>query len=217
MEEEGGGMKTIPLLSPVFSLVFSQVFFLAVMAILPMSAAPLRLSHDLIGFTIYEITNNTTTGYVFSSTGPEVTAKLNTIFNNIPDFITPDFERFDLYYSRGNGVYDLDGGFLTVDCTYSGIGSGCNFAEVQLNRSVGESPFAPSILRVSTTTGYIEGSESLAKDGNLSTASSLGSGPANIMSMTFSFDPPSRTTLPEPGTYATLGAGLLALLWIGRR
>lgn len=189
---------------------------LAAISITPVAAAPLRLA-NVSYFSIYERTT-VTTEYQFAANSTEVTQKLNTIYNQTPDFTSPAFERFDVYYSDANGNFDIDGAYLTLDCIYDGPGTGCNIAEVVINSTGNAGPVdASSILRLVSSTGYVSGSELLAIDGDTNTAASLGNSEGTIMSMTFGFNTAGGSEVPEPSTYALMTAGLAAIAWTRRR
>lgn len=190
---------------------------LAAIALTPAGASPLRLTPNIQSFSIYELTG-TTAVYLENANSFLLANKLNTIYTQVPDFQTLASERFDYYYSDANGVFDVDGEYLTLDCTYDGPGSGCNIAEVELNPLGAPGYRATSVVRFVSSFGYIPGSELLAIDGDPNTAASLGNSEGTIMSMTFGFNNQgSNSQVPEPSTYALMTVGLAGLAWSRRK
>lgn len=194
-----------------------------VMAMSPAYAAGIRDTPNLVGFTVWEVTNTTFT-YTFPGQGGVLDSKLTISgIASTPDFVTTAFERFDLYYSDAAGNFDLNGNYLTIDCNYQQGGGGCNIAAVRMDLSNGYL-FADTLTRFVSASGYVSGSELLAADGpNTTTFAQLGTtfSSATNMSLTLGFtDEPTFTgqsSVPEPSTYAFIGAGLLGGALLRRR
>ena len=183
---------------------------LGALALSPSYAAALRTDSNIISFTFFETT--TVVGqYTFNSGSTELNNRLvGSLGVNNRDFQTPAFEFFDVYYSTASGQADINGEYLTIDCAYGGNGSGCNLADVQMNLSNSTTRFADTLTRFVSSTGYINGSEFNAIDGNTATAASLGRSETNLMSFTVGFSEQNNSAVPEPSTYALTAMGLLA-------
>ena len=173
-------------------------------------AAPLRTDSNIVSFTFFEAT--TVIGqYTFNTNSTELNNRLSGFLNtNNRDFQTGAFESFDVYYSNALGQADVDGEYLTIDCSYDGNGSGCNLAEVRMNLANSTTRFADTLTRFVSTTGYLTGTELNAIDGNTATAASLGSEEGVRMSFTVGFSEQNNSAVPEPSTYALTAMGLLA-------
>src|SRR5262245_11703870 len=80
--------------------------------------AGLRTTPNLTSVTIQEVTG-VTTAHPFLPNGPELTAQQPGalgVGNN--DFTGTPTEFYDVYYSDANGVFALDGNFLSVECRF---------------------------------------------------------------------------------------------------
>ncbi|MCX6614247.1 MAG: PEP-CTERM sorting domain-containing protein [Acidobacteria bacterium] len=183
---------------------------LSTLALSPSYAAPLRTDSNIVSFTFFETT--TVVGqYTFNTNSTELSnQRAGFLGVSNRDFQTGAFEFFDVYYSTAAGLADIDGEYLTIDCSYDGNGSGCNLADVRMNLSNSTSRFADTLTRFVSTTGYVNGSELNAVDGNTATAASLGSAEGVRMSFTVGFSEQNNSAVPEPSTYALTAMGLLA-------
>lgn len=122
-------------------------------------------------------------------------------------------ENYDIFYSNADGSLNPDGSFLTIDGNCD-VPWGCfNINEVALKIS-GNYELASSVVRaVYGNAPNSAGSAALAADGVFSTYTALGDTigdyPDRRMSITLSFA--SAPPVPEPGTYALMSLGLIAL------
>lgn len=99
---------------------------------------PVKDLPGLESITFYERTGGTEpTPYVFTVAGPELTVALADPLA-LGNFDIPGAtgEFYDVYYSDENGVFQLDGSYLTISGTFSQTlpaGGGLNLAEIGLN------------------------------------------------------------------------------------
>jgi hypothetical protein len=165
------------------------------------AAGPLRNTPGLLNFTVHEGTG-AVTGYVFANgtafLSPSGAAEITTTANEI----------YDIFFSNSDGTFNIDGEFITINCFYSGAGSGCNINQVDLNTTFG-STFANTLTRFRSggDGGYVPGSELNAVDGNLATSTSLGRDSESNMYLTVGFAS-TGNEVPEPATYGLIGAAL---------
>ena len=92
----------------------------------------------LVSITFWERTGgDAPTDYTFDVDGSELTAKLaDPLSDASHDIPGATSEYYDVYYSDGDGIYDLNGSYLTISGVF-GIalpaGGGLNLAEIGLN------------------------------------------------------------------------------------
>lgn len=105
---------------------------------------------NLSSITIFERTaGSAPTGYVFGVGSSELNGKRSDplgVFNN--DIATAAFEYYDVYYSNGDGSFNANGAFVTIEALYdnTAIGNGgLNVAEVQLNFGSGSTRLAKGV------------------------------------------------------------------------
>jgi hypothetical protein len=201
MKKERDFMKSIYILA------------LSLLAIAPLSAAPIRTLPNLTSVFIWEATTTNN----FYSFAPNVGVNVQ---GNLPvDVLSGANEEYDLFYSNANGTFNLDGEYLTVVCNFTGAGQiGCNISAIGLSFSSGPDILFNTITNIRTGFNYTAGSENFMIDNDLETPGSLGNNSdAPPLSVTFGITAPSGNEVPEPSTYATLGAGLLAAAFLRRR
>lgn len=99
---------------------------------------PVRMIPGLASITFYERTGGTEpTAYEFAVDGPELTTHLpDPMGAGNFDISGASTEYYDVYYSDQQGVFDLDGSYLTISGVFLiGLpaGGGLNLAEIALN------------------------------------------------------------------------------------
>ena len=162
------------------------------------AAAPLRFAPGLLTVTAYEVTG-VAIPQVFGAAGPQVTAQLPGVLGAANrDFFGLQNEHYDIFYSDANGGFDIDGEYLTVECTFDQTfgGGGGNIAEVSLDFSSGSSLYAVAVVSNVTLGGNaIPASVGNAADGNLATLTTLGNtaGTAQRLRVTLCYNIPGYT------------------------
>ena len=143
--------------------------------------------------------------------GPELTAQLGVLSPTSRDFDGVGSENYDVYYSDANGLFNVNGNFITVDAVYPNpqAGGGHNIAAVDLM-------FGSSVLRADTLTNavgmgtnYIPFSEFLAVDPDTPT-------PTTFTTMGNTAGVPGRLSItvgwrgiPEPASAMLMTCGAL--------
>lgn len=99
---------------------------------------PVRKLPGLTSITFYERTGGSEpTAYTFTVDGPELGAKLpDPLAIGNMDIPGASSEFYDVYYSDGNGGFDIDGSYLTISGVFGQAlpaGGGLNLAEIGLN------------------------------------------------------------------------------------
>ncbi len=101
---------------------------------------PVRAIPGLTSITFYERTGGTEpTAYEFAVNGPELTTRLDDPLGpeaNGFDISGASTEYYDVYYSDEQGVFDIDGSYLTISGVFLlelPAGGGLNLAEIALN------------------------------------------------------------------------------------
>lgn len=99
---------------------------------------PVRMIPGLVSITFYERSGgDAPTPYTFTVDGPELSAQLaDPLTNGSHDIIGVDSEFYDVYYSDIDGVFDLDGRYLTISGQFAyalPAGGGLNLAEIGLD------------------------------------------------------------------------------------
>lgn len=192
-----------------------HILALSLLAIAPLSAAPISSLPNLTRIFMLE-----STGIILNHNLQPFGAV--EMVGNLPaDVTTNANEQYDLYYSDANGTPNQNGEFLTITCNFEQVGvAGCNIAAVGLGFSSGPDILFNTITDLRTGFNYVAGSESFIIDNSLTTFSSLGNNadgnPPLRVTLGISA-PPSGNEVPEPSTYATIGAGLLAAAFLRRR
>lgn len=101
---------------------------------------PVRSLPGLVSISFYERTGGSApTEYEFTVNGPELTTRLSDPLtdanHDIPGAST---EYYDVYYSDQDGVFDIDGSYLTISGMFEHAlpaGGGLNLAEIGLHYS----------------------------------------------------------------------------------
>jgi hypothetical protein len=98
---------------------------------------PVRMIPGLVSITFYERSGgDAPTPYTFMVDGPELTAQLpDPLTEASHDIKGVDTEFYDVYYSDENGVFELDGRYLTISGVFLyalPAGGGLNLAEIGL-------------------------------------------------------------------------------------
>jgi hypothetical protein len=111
---------------------------------------PVRTLPGLLGINFWERTGgNGPTKYAFTVDGPELTTHLpDPMSNSSHDIPGAPGEFYDVYYSDRNGVFDIDGAYLTISGVYlSGLphGGGLNLAEIELVLAAGTSEYGNEV------------------------------------------------------------------------
>lgn len=177
-----------------------------------LSAAPIRTMSGLTGVTFYELTS-TATPFTFGNNSSEMTTRLSSGLNasNRDFFGTPN-EHYDVYYSDSNGAFNIDGEYISIEAYYAGNGIGLNIGEVELLFGSGPSAFATSVASLAAGTGYIAGSENNILDGNINTATGMGSNDESRMRVTVGFVPAPSNEVPEPSSFILGALGVAGIL-----
>ncbi len=102
------------------------------------SQTPVRSLPGLDSITFHERTGGAApTPYTFTSNGPELTAQLaDPLSDGNMDIPGASSEFYDVYYSNQEGVFDIDGSYLTISGVFGQAlpaGGGLNLAEIGLN------------------------------------------------------------------------------------
>lgn len=191
-----------------------QILALSLLAIAPLSAAPISSLPNLLNVFVIEVTGTANTHNFLPFGAVEM------VGNVPPDITTNANERYDLFYSDANGTANQFGEFLTITCNFqTAYAPGCNIAAVGLSFSGGPDVLFNTITALSTGFNYVAGSENFIIDNDLTTYSSLGNNADGnpLLRVTLGISAPSSSAVPEPSTYATMGAGLLAAALLRRR
>jgi hypothetical protein len=136
------------------------------------------------------------------------------------DFTGLPNEYYDVFYSDANGAFNLFGDFITIEARYPTTtgGGGLNISSVALNFLSGPSQVANVLASfVGLGTNFLPASVGNAVDGNPNTFTAMGNtgtSETDRLRVTVGF---RATALPEPGTLALLGLGVLGASWFGRR
>jgi hypothetical protein len=110
------------------------------------AGTPVRELPGLENITFWERTGGDgPTGYTFDVNGPELTGQLvdPLSLENSDIQGVPASEFYDVYYSDAEGVFDIDGSYLTISGVFGAAlpaGGGLNLAEMQLNFVAGAPP-----------------------------------------------------------------------------
>jgi len=101
---------------------------------------PVKDLPNLVSITFHERTGgDAPTPYEFTVAGPELTSKLpDPMSDTSRDIPGAPSEYYDVYYSDGDGNFQLDGSYLTISGVYVyplPAGGGLNLAEIGLNYS----------------------------------------------------------------------------------
>jgi hypothetical protein len=179
------------------------------------SGAPIRTLPDLVSVTFYEQTFGRS-AVVYAPNDAKITARLaNPLSDSNRDFSFFTTENYDVFYSDANGVFNLDGAFLTIEGVLTASSGGMNINEVELTFG-GSSPhtqfgdFVASFVYGSNCGFCIPGSEANAVDHNLGTFPRFGAtnpnNPNERFRLTIGFNDISQ--VPETSTVVLVSLGL---------
>lgn len=196
------------------NLNLKSKFVLLALAACTLSAAPLRTLPGLTGVTFYELTSGVT-AYTFTPNSSEITNRLaGSLGTGNRDFVGAPQEFYDVFYSDANGAANIDGEYISIEAYYAGSGAGLNIGEVQLLFGSSSSAFATSVASFVSASGFLAGNLNNIIDGNINTATGMGSTNEGRTRVTVGFAPSQQSEVPEPSSFllGALGAaGILAL------
>jgi hypothetical protein len=137
----------------------------------------------------------------------------------------PDKEFYDVFYSNANGVFNLDGEYLTIEGVFGAAlpaGGGLNLAEIGLGFSGGgSSEFGNFVASYVILGDNFDASKILnAIDGNLQTFTVMGNtlGTSQRLRLTLGFLSSSGPApIPVPAALPLFVTGVAALGFAGRR
>lgn len=129
--------------------------------------------------TVHEI-SGTVSAYTFPMTDPRLYSTVNIeppAFS--PDIEGADGENYDVFMSNSSGQLDVNGKCVTINGKFkgaglAGAGIGFNIAQVDLNHLGGLTQYFSTVASYSMGTDGVPGSQLMAVDGNLSTATMFG-------------------------------------------
>ncbi len=185
-----------------------------------LSAAPIRTLPGLTGVTFYELTSGVT-AFTYGNNATAMTTRLSSGLNGgTNDFIGAPGEFYDVFYSDANGTPNINGEYISIEAYYAGNGAGLNIGEVELVFGVNPIQYATSVASFSAgLNNYLPGNLNFIIDGNINTATGMGSDTENNMRVTVGFAPiePPPTGVPEPSTWMLGLAGLAGVFAMRRR
>lgn len=131
---------------------------------------PVRMIPGLLSITFYERTGgDAPTSYTFTVDGPELSARLpDPLTDQSFDISGAVGEFYDVYYSDIDGVFELDGLYLTISGDFSTTlpaGGGLNLAEIGLNFDNDTTEFGNYVASYA-----ILGDNAVQPDGNVENA-----------------------------------------------
>lgn len=196
-----------------------HALLLVAVASCTVSAAPIRTLSGLTGVTFYELTSGVTS-HTYGPNDSAITTRLpGGLTGGTNDFIGAPGEFYDVFYSDANGTPNTNGEFISIEAYYAGNGAGLNIGEVEL--VFGSNPFqyATSVASYVSATGFLAGNLNYIIDGNINTATGMGSNDESRMRVTVGFAPiePPPTGVPEPSTWMLGLAGLGGVFAMRRR
>jgi hypothetical protein len=161
--------------------------------------------------------------HVFLPNSPQIMTQLGILNGGFNDFQGVPPEVYDVFYSDANGVYNLNGNYVTVEARFPGQGGGgLNIAAVDL--LLGAAPFTvcrADILSsfVGLGSNFIPGSVGLAVDPDLPapiTFTTMGNtaGMPGRLRVTVGW---SKIVIPEPATASLAGLTLVTSVAVLRR
>ena len=191
----------------VLGALFSQSLPAAVISTLP----------GLNNIRIYEVTS-IVTPYTLASGATAMNTRLaGTLGSGNSDFTGAPNEFYDAFYSNADGTFNVLGEYITIEAAYTGSGAGLNISEVELVFS-GPSPLANNFATGVISQVFGANAANAASllnigDNNTNTTTLMGNNPsaADRMRITVGFDEPQTSGVPEPSTYAIVGAALAGL------
>lgn len=197
-----------------------HALLLAAVASCTVSAAPIRTLSGLTGVTFYELTSGVT-AFTFGNNATAMTTRLpGSLSGGTNDFIGAPGEFYDVFYSDANGAPNIDGEYISIEAFYAGNGAGLNIGEVELVFGVNPIQYATSVSSFRAgATNYLSANLNNIIDGNINTATGMGSDDESRMRVTVGFAPiePPPTGVPEPSTWMLGLAGLGGVFAMRRR
>ena len=195
-----------------------HALLLAAVVSCTVSAAPIRTLSGFTGVTFYELTSGVTS-FTYGPNDSAITTRLAgglTVGNN--DFTGAPAEFYDVFYSDSNGAPNIDGELISIEAYYNGNGAGLNIGEVQLNFGVNPIQYVTSVASYVSASGFLAGNLNYIIDGNINTATGMGSNDEGRMRVTVGFEPAAPPTgVPEPSTWMLGLAGLAGVFAMRRR
>jgi len=182
-----------------------------------LSAAPIRTLSGLTGVRFYELTSlvNIST---FTPNSTEMTTRIAAgLTGSNSDFIGAPGEFYDVFYSNSNGTFNIDGEFISIEAYFDGSGAGLNIGEVELLFGSGPSAFATSVASFVSAAGYLPGNLNNIIDGNINTATGMGSTNESRMRVTVGFTPSQQSEVPEPSSFILGALGVAGILGLRAR
>ena len=183
-------------------------------------ATPIRLLDGLESVTFFEQTGPLSS-VTFLTESAQLTNRLNTLNSASRDFIGATTEFYDVFYSDSDGLFDINGEFITISTIFNfalPFGGGLNITEVRLNFENSIFEFA-NVVSSFTSFGNNANPASVANaiDQDLATSTTLGNtiGQSQRLSLTLGFAS-STTAVPEPSNLL-LFVPALALFGFYRR
>jgi hypothetical protein len=141
---------------------------------------PVRALPGLTSITFYERTGgDAPTPYTFTVDGPELTAQLaDPLADDNMDIPGASSEFYDVYYSNQEGVFDIDGSYLTISGVFGQAlpaGGGLNLAEIGLNFTDTGTEYGNYVASyVALGDNKVEGAVDNCIDGDLQTHTTMG-------------------------------------------
>lgn len=165
---------------------------------------PVKELPGLASITFWERTGGTEpTDYTFTVDGAELTAKLaDPLSADSHDIPGATSEYYDVYYSDGDGNFELDGSYLTISGVFGQAlpaGGGLNLAEIGLNFA-DDTEYGNYVASFSVLgDNGVEGLVPNCIDGDLQTHTAMGNtvGTAERLRLTLGFESTSGPQVPD--------------------
>ena len=168
----------------------------------PPATSPVRAIPGLTSISFYERTGGSEpTPYTFLVDGAELTVRLPDplVTWDIPGAVS---EYYDVYYSDHDGLFDIDGSYLTISGVFGYVlpaGGGLNLAEIGLNFEDASTEYGNYVASYQVLgDNAVESSVPNCIDGDLQTHTTMGNtaGTSERLRLTLGFEsssgPPPR-------------------------